>query len=199
LVVGGVAAIVVQALADELVAQIAWVGVPIAGIVGAWRSRRLDRRDFWPWRQAISMALICTIAGAYTVGLIWGAGYAPFLGTVGLLYFGLPVFLLLLGPALAWACATTFFARKAGHDVRVMRPQVDYPAQGDGPRPPGSQQRWPNWAVSLTVGLVVGVGTLIAGILGASIGLVAIALLALRDRPSRDARIGGLLVGLGGS
>jgi hypothetical protein len=55
------------------------------------------------------------------------------------------------------------------------------------------------WALGLIVGLVVGVGTLVAGIMGASIGLLAIALLALRPRPGRDARIGGLLMGLGGS
>jgi hypothetical protein len=112
LVVGAVAAIIVQVLADQLVAQMAWVGVPVAGIAGALRARRLDRRERWPVRQAIVMALTCTIAGAYAVGLVWGAGYAPFLGTVGLLYFGLPVFLLLLTPAITWACTTTFLARR---------------------------------------------------------------------------------------
>jgi hypothetical protein len=117
LVVGAVAAIIVQVLADQLVAHmtwvgVTWVGVPVAGIAGAFRARRLDRRERWPVRQAIVMALICTIAGAYAVGLVWGAGYAPFLGTVGLLYFGLPVFLLLLTPAITWACTTTFLARR---------------------------------------------------------------------------------------
>ena len=45
--------------------------------------------------------------------------------------------------------------------------------------------------------MVVGIGTLVAGILGASIGLLAVVLLALR--PGRGASVGGLLIGLGGS
>jgi hypothetical protein len=65
------------------------------------------------------------------------------------------------------------------------------------PAPPGSQRRWRRWAVGLVVGLVVGVGTLVAGILGASLGLLAVVLLALRT--GRDASVGGLLLGLGGS
>ena len=54
-----------------------------------------------------------------------------------------------------------------------------------------------SWMIGLVSGLVVGVGTLIAGTLAALLGLVAI--VAATRLPHRDATAGGLLLGLGGS
>jgi len=53
------------------------------------------------------------------------------------------------------------------------------------------------WWLGLTVGLIVGVGVLIAGTLVALIGFAAVILLAME--PPRDAPVGGLLSGFGGA
>lgn len=54
-----------------------------------------------------------------------------------------------------------------------------------------------SWATGLVAGLVIGVGTLLAGTLAALLGLVAI--VAAIRLPRREATAGGLLLGLGGS
>ena len=51
------------------------------------------------------------------------------------------------------------------------------------------------WWIGLVTGVVAGTGTLLAGVIGASLGLVAI-LLAVAESP-RQAAIGGVLVGQG--
>jgi hypothetical protein len=54
----------------------------------------------------------CTVAGAFAVGAVTGGSFGLFLGVIGLLYLGFPVLVLLLPPAIAWACTTTFLARR---------------------------------------------------------------------------------------
>ena len=111
LVIGAAATLIFHAVADPTVAWPAWVGVPIAAIVGARYATRLERLDQMPVRQAMSMAVWCTVAGAFAVGVVTGGSFGLFLGVIGLLYLGVPVLLLLLLPAIAWACTTTFLAR----------------------------------------------------------------------------------------
>lgn len=54
-----------------------------------------------------------------------------------------------------------------------------------------------HWTIGLVVGLVFGVALLVTGVIGAALGIVAVALL-LAQRP-RMAVIGGLCVGIGAS
>jgi hypothetical protein len=53
------------------------------------------------------------------------------------------------------------------------------------------------WVIGLAAGLVVGLGTLVAGYLAALFGLVAI--IAATRLPRREATAAGLLLGLGGA
>jgi hypothetical protein len=88
-----------------------FVGVPIAGLVGAWLAPRLDLTTGRPVATIIAMAATCTVVGAYAIGLFAGV-YSPVLGTMGLLLFGTPVFVLLLLPAAVWAGGVRFLARR---------------------------------------------------------------------------------------
>jgi hypothetical protein len=108
LVVGLLSAWAFSAVTTE---AIAFVGVPVAGLVGAWLGPRVNARSRLPIKVALAMAAMCTVGGAYAVGLLAGI-YAPLIGTLGLIYFGIPAFLLLLVPAWVWATLTALLARR---------------------------------------------------------------------------------------
>jgi hypothetical protein len=108
LVVGLLSAWVFSAVTTE---AISFVGVPVAGLVGAWLGPRVNARSRVPIKVALAMAATCTVGGAYAVGLAAGI-YAPLIGTLGLIYLGIPAFLLLLVPASAWATVTALLARR---------------------------------------------------------------------------------------
>jgi hypothetical protein len=53
------------------------------------------------------------------------------------------------------------------------------------------------WFIGLLVGGIVGVGAIVGGVVAASLGFIAVILLAAR--PTRAAPVGGLCLGLGGA
>ena len=103
----------VSALAFDVITSQPWafVGIRVAAIVGAWLGPRLTIDSRLPIITALAMAGACTVGGAYAIGLAFGI-YAPLFGTVGLIIYGIPVFLLLIVPAGAWAALSTFLARR---------------------------------------------------------------------------------------
>jgi hypothetical protein len=108
LVVGLLSAWAFSAVTTE---AISFVGIPVAGIFGTWLGPRIDQTSRIPIKVALAMAAMCTVGGAYAVGLAAGI-YAPLIGTLGLIYFGIPAFLLLLVPAWVWATLTAMLARR---------------------------------------------------------------------------------------
>jgi hypothetical protein len=114
IVVGFISAVAFTAVTDE---PMALIGVPVAGAAGAWLGPRLDAGRRMPIKMTLLMAATCTVGGAYTVALAGGLD-APLLGTIGLMYLGIPVFLMLLVPAGAWAAVSAWLARSGWDSAR---------------------------------------------------------------------------------
>lgn len=93
---------------------IGFIGIPIAGVLGWILAPRLAGVDGAPI-VALWMAFGCSVLGAYGVALLTAVdsiGAALVIGTFGVVFFGIPAFVLLLVPATAWALITSWLERR---------------------------------------------------------------------------------------
>ena len=69
----------------------------------------------------------------------------------------------------------------------------------DSPPPPGARPRRRSasrrWAIGFVTGITVGISVLLTGVIGAILGILALALLGVE--PEREAPVGGLFIGWG--
>jgi hypothetical protein len=110
-------------------AQLAWmtadvnigfIGVPIAGMLGWILAMRLAPATRRPLQAGAIMALGCTVLGAVGTALAWtGDPFAAIaFGALGTIFYGIPAFLLLSVPALAWVTTTSYLIdRHTGIDA----------------------------------------------------------------------------------
>jgi hypothetical protein len=108
--------ILAAAVSTMLMGQpIGFAGVPVAGFLGWFLALRIDGGRFAPIKPILGMAFGCAVIGAYVVALIASMDpvWTIVLGTTGLILLGLPVFILLLVPATAWAVTTSWLLRGA--------------------------------------------------------------------------------------
>jgi len=113
LVVGIMAAVGTQLATDS---PIGFAGIPIAGSLGWILAPRLGGTGSGTVIAILWMAFACTVLGAYTVALVTRTGdlgTVLVIGTFGVLFFGVPAFVLLVVPATAWALITSWLERRA--------------------------------------------------------------------------------------
>jgi hypothetical protein len=114
LAVGVLTALAMQWTSDS---PIGFTGIPIAGGLGWILAPRLGGTHPRTMNAILLMALACAVLGAYGTALLTSTGPslgALAIGTFGVLFFGVPAFVLLLAPATAWAVITSWLVRHAG-------------------------------------------------------------------------------------
>jgi Ca2+/Na+ antiporter len=119
----------------------------------------------------VSMPLAIAYATQALIGTAWLS-----VGTMAAIHGTLNAFGFALAAIVAWTL-----------DRRAIEPAGELP-----PRRLSASRRW---AIGLMTGLIVGVGVLTTGTLGALLGILAIILLA--TEPGREAPVGGLFLGGG--
>ena len=95
---------------------IGYTGIPIAGALGWILALRLDGIGSRTVIAILWMAFGCAVLGAYGVAMLTPSGTlgsALVIGTFGVLFLGLPAFVVLLVPATAWAVTTSLIERRA--------------------------------------------------------------------------------------
>ena len=90
--------------------DMAYVGIPIAGVLGWCLGPGLQPEGHSHVRSTAKMAAGCTVLGAYgtAVALSCDPLMSVALSVVGIAVFGIPCFLILNVPSLAWALVTSW-------------------------------------------------------------------------------------------
>lgn len=107
-------------------ANVGFVGVPIAGLLGWCLAPNLRPLAGSNVGATLAMAAGCTLLGSYGAALLWSGD--PFVSiayaVLGIVVFGIQSFLVLIVPATAWGMATSWLAGRAlgiGNPTRSTR------------------------------------------------------------------------------
>ena len=123
-----------------------------------------------------SLLISMPLAIAYSTGTLIGAAWLS-VGLMAAVHGTVNAFGFALAAVIAWTL-----------DRRATAPVIAAP-----PRRRLSPVR--RWAIGFVTGLTVGIGVLLTGVIGAVLGVLALALLSIE--PEREAPVGGLFVGWG--
>jgi hypothetical protein len=123
-----------------------------------------------------SLLVSMPLAIVYATGTLIGAAWLS-VGTMAAIHGTLNAFGFALAAVVAWT-----LDRRATAPERIAPPRARMSASG-------------RWAIGLITGLIVGIGILETGFLGAVLGILAILLFSIE--PDREAPVGGLFIGGG--